>query len=65
MEITFKPTLAPASVTRRARSLTENCSVNWLKTRNSPELAGASMASCTHRTVSRMSRKPRVWPPLP
>ena len=31
-----------------ASSSTENCSVNWLKTRNSPGPAGFSAASSTH-----------------
>ena len=44
---------------------TENCSVNWLKTRNSPGVAGFRQAISMQRTVSRMSRKPRVCPPLP
>ena len=48
-----------------ASSSTENCSVNWLKTRHSPGRAGFKHANSTHRTVSRISRYPRVCPPLP
>ena len=42
-----------------------NVSVNWLKTRYSPLFAGFTMASSTQRSVSRMFKKPRFWPPLP
>ncbi len=40
-------------------------SVIWLNTRYSPRSAGFSQASCTQRTVSRMSIIPRVCPPVP
>jgi hypothetical protein len=50
------PSLAALSTTISASSLTENSSVNWLKTRISPRSAGFSTASSTQRTVSRMSR---------
>ena len=39
--------------------------VNWLKTCIRPLGAGLLMAISIQRTVSRMSIKPRVWPPLP
>src|SRR5277367_1661586 len=45
-----------------ARSSTEKRSVNWLYTRHSPFFAGFSQAISMQRTVSRISRKPRVCP---
>ena len=59
------PSSCRAACTMCARSSTENCSVNWLNTRNSPGAAGCVQAISMQRTVSRMSRKPRVCPPLP
>ena len=41
------------------------CSVIWLNTRNSPRSAGFSAANRMQATVSRMSMRPRVWPPSP
>ena len=57
--------LLAGPLTISASSITENCSVNWLKTRNSPRSAGFSTASSTHWRVSTMFRYPRVCPPLP
>ena len=56
---------AVAAWTIFASSRTENCSVNWLKTRHSPGFAGFRQAISMQRTVSRISRNPRVCPPLP
>ncbi|KAG5591272.1 hypothetical protein H5410_041786 [Solanum commersonii] len=48
MAFTSSPSFSPALVTRAASSFTENCSVNWLKTRNSPGFAGLAIAISTH-----------------
>ena len=62
---TFNPIALPAFFTIIAKSPTLNSSVNWLNTRNSPGSAGLAIANSIHRTVSRISKKPRVCPPLP
>ena len=59
------PFRVAAACTMCASSSTENCSVNWLNTRHSPGAAGFRQAISMQRTVSRISRNPRVWPPLP
>lgn len=61
MVFTSRPSFSPALVTRAASSFTENCSVNWLKTRNSPSCAGLAIAISTHWTVSLISKYPLVF----